>query len=112
MHHRRLLQPRDVQDDIVPTLLHHVKLAACPDDIWEAWYGALLAAAPLLDRPTADRAILTYAIVKSTAALEGDVRARVRACKLLAAAVLALSANGEVCFGPGPQHSDCLPAIN
>jgi hypothetical protein len=91
------VQTRDAQDEIVPSILQQVKLMRSTDEIWDAWYSALLTAAPQLDRPTADRNVLMYAMSNSTATSANELPTRVRACKLLAVAAKALTGNGEVC---------------
>jgi hypothetical protein len=93
------MQTRDVQDEIIPHILHQIKATQCVDEVWDAWYQALLEAAPLLHRPTADRSVLMYAITTSTSSAENSMGARVRACKLLAVAAKALVGSTEVRAG-------------
>jgi hypothetical protein len=80
---------------MVPIMLPQVMADQTVGDVWEAWHAALVAAAPLLDKGTAERAILEPALAKA-ARREESVVARARACRLLPVAFASLRSDEEV----------------
>jgi hypothetical protein len=90
------MQKRDVQEELVPTIMQQIHNQRSPEAVWEAWLEVLISAAPQLDRETAEGDVLAMALRQSKAGYEGGLQQRLCLCKLLAVAAVALKGHDEV----------------
>ena len=84
-------------DELLPTILQQFQCQKCPEDVWAAWYDVLMASAPHFDRQTAESALLAPALKQSSPGSDVAIEQRLKACRLLGPAVVALRGHDEVC---------------
>jgi hypothetical protein len=76
------MQGREVLADLVPLIFPRTLTDANTQEVWDAWFAALTAAAPCFDKATAEQPVLSWALNKAARRDEG-ITARMRAVHIL-----------------------------
>lgn len=83
-------------EELLPIILQQFKGQKQTEEVWTTWYAVLMVSAPYFDRQTAESALLTPALKQSVPSSEGGIEQRLRACRLLAPAAVALRGSDQV----------------
>lgn len=83
-------------DELLPIILQHFQCQKKTPDVWEAWYDVLMASAAHFDRQTAESALLAPSLKHSSPGADVAIMQRLRACRLLAPAAVALRGHDDV----------------
>lgn len=84
---------------LVQMVLAELKLPNIQGEVWQAWSEALLAAAPFIDKDTAEQQVLAYATAKALRRDETTL-GRLAGCRMIPAALPAIKSDSNVIICP------------
>jgi hypothetical protein len=90
-----MLQDATVHSSLVQMILAELKQPKVQGEVWQAWNEALLAAAPYMDKATAERQVLAYATARALRRDE-STSGRLAGCRMVPAALPAIKSDQNV----------------